>query len=596
MATAQAGPASPLRRRIVEPCGGSRVIACPRFYLSMISPTSTSTKVAEYIASVMDGRIAAGSLVKATIQRHLGDLDREHDVDFLYEFDPRSADFACRFFPAVLCHSIGEWAGHPFELSDWQLFIVWCLFGWKRKSDGYRRFRKAYISVARKNGKSTLCAGLALLLMAFDQEQGAQVFVGATKHEQACIIHGEAVRMVRSSPSLRKHCDIHKDNISCRATNSFFRPCSSDKPHDGWGPHGVFFDELHAYRELHRPFYETMTTGSAHRTQPLAITITTAGDDKSLLWKEEDRFVGDVCRGDIEDATVFGYIATIDSDDDPFDESCWEKANPNIGLSVKVDYLRQQAAEAKHKPTAANAFVRYHCNRQVSSVEDAFSAATWDAAAGELSDWRHADYIGAGIDLGGRDDLAAYALCARFIDGFSDDGMPRFRYELRSSAFIESDTSRDISRQPWQQWLYRGKLRQTPQVIADLRDALIADCDDLGVSSVAFDPHNARQLGQELDEYGITANMMPQNHGKFNEPLKQFESALNDRRIRHSGQDEVMRWCVLNMAISRNARDEWMPDKKHSKDKIDVIVAAIMAFREAYFAPYVPQGPMFVSA
>lgn len=561
----------------------------------LIAAKTVARQIHSYITAIQSGDIVAGELVRAAVDRHCSDMAHVEDDDYPYEFDEHAASNACRFFPAGLRHSTGEWAGHPFELADWQQFITWCVFGWKRKSDGHRRFRKAYISVARKNGKSVLAAGIALFLLVADREPGAQVYVGATKHDQACIVHGEAERMVRASPSLMRICDLHKHNISVPATNSFFRPVSSDKPYDGTGPHGMVFDELHAYTETHRPFYETMVSGSAARRQPLQVVITTAGNNRSLLWKEEEQFVGNVVRGVIQDDTVFGFIAAIDADDDPFEEACWPKANPNLGISVKLDYLRDQASDAKHKATARNTWLRYHCNREVTSVEDAVTKEQWDAAAGELSDWSKADCLGSGFDIGGRDDLAASAMCARFRVETEDDKELIWRYEFRTRAYMAQGTVRDLAAQPWAGWIHRDLIAVSDNLIAELRDDLIADAREYGCKTVAFDPYNARQLGDELEQEGMDAATMPQNHGQFNEPLREFLSALKDGRIRHNG-NEVLRWCMLNLAITPNSRGQWMCDKRSSKDKIDVAVALLMAFREALFGKSKPKSRPYSQA
>ncbi len=518
------------------------------------------------------------------------DLERQTEDDFPYEFDRGKAERACAFFPLFLRHSKGEWSGHPFELSDWQLFVIACIFGWVRKSDGMRRFRKAYISLGRKQGKSTLAAGIALLLLILDREPGAEVYCSATKRDQSRIVHNEAKAMVRSSPALRKFATVHQSSIMVQGTNSFFHPVSSDRPLDGPNPHGVIFDELHAWREQHRDFYETMTTGGAARRQPLELTITTAGNDKSLLWLEAEQAIRDIVRDRYTDDSVFGFICELDEDDDPFDEDCWPKSNPNLGVSVKLSYLRDQSRDAQSAPTKRNAFIRYHGNRKVSSVEDAITEEQWKACEGDLSDWSQADYVGGGIDLGGRDDLAAFAHCARFhvaTEVVESEGeqveRPVWRYEIRSTAFLEASCKRDLDRQPWSEWIYQGQLILSESLIPELRDRFADTSSELGCQSFAFDPYNARQIATELEQEGLVAVKMAQNYGHFNEPLMEFLKAVREGRLTHDG-DPVLGWCALNMTVKEGARGEKMPAKDHSREKIDAAVAAIMAFRECYFA------------
>jgi len=290
-------------------------------------------EVKRYCDAVISGDIPAGKYVLKAVERHLDDLARQGDEDFPYYFDQDEAEDACLFFPVAFRHAKSKWAGKPFELRPWQMFCNAVLLGWKRL-DGTRRFRRAHISVARKQGKTTYCGGLAVYLAFADNEAGAEIYIGATKIDQARLLFRDSESMIRQSPVLMKRAKIIKDNIVFSETKSFIRPLGSDKPFDGLNPHGVFFDELHAWKDHHRPFYDTMRTGSGARPQPLICTITTAGDNKSLLWIEESGYVKQVLDGSLRDDSVFGYIASLDEDDDPFDESTWIKSNPNLCVSV----------------------------------------------------------------------------------------------------------------------------------------------------------------------------------------------------------------------------------------------------------------------
>jgi phage terminase large subunit-like protein len=544
----------------------------------LIRDVSAKETVQEYVDGVFCGDVVACQAVRQATAKYQAELARIGDVDFPYEFNEEKAQRACMFFPILLCHSIGEWAGQPFQLSPWQAFIVWNLFGWEKR-DGTRRFRRCFVSVARKNGKTTLCAGLAILLAAADNESGAQVFIGATKLEQAKLIHDEAERMLRKSPHIHKHTTILKNNIAFNATNSFIRPLGSDKPFDGLNPHGFFCDELHAFKPHHRKFFETMVTGSGSRSQPLQMIITTAADEKAMLYHEEADYARGVISGDIVDNTVFGMIFELDKDDDLFDESLWIKANPNLDVSVKLDYLKQQANEARNKPQAKNRWVRYHANRCVSSVEEAISAEIWDGLAGELSDWRTADGVAIGVDIGGRDDLAAYSLCAKFEIGRDKDDRPIYRYEASSVCFIAADSRRDLSAEPFATWIAERKLIKCDYVVSTLKEYLIEDAQSLGVEFVAYDPYQATQLAEELEQEGLKPVKMPQAHAHFTETMLAHQSELAEARFRPNQDDQLLRWCALNMAIDVNAAGKMMPSKKHSKEKIDAMVAYLMARR-----------------
>jgi len=489
----------------------------------------------------------------------------------------------------------------PFVLEPWQMFGIASIFGWKRECDDSRRFRKFYWSMARKNGKSTIVAGIAVFMAMMDvnpttgkPEDVAEVILSATKKEQVeKVIYAEIERMRVKSPFIEKCSSRINKQITFKSNNGYIRCVGSDKPYDGLNPHSVLMDELHAWKEHHRKFYDTMQTGSGSRRQPLIGTLTTAGDDQSHLWKDEYFYARNVLNGNATDEQLFAYSFELDDSDDPLDERNWVKANPNLGISVKLDFLRQLANEAKSSKIALNRFKRYHCNQLVSSTEKAITLEQWDACEGELSDWSKADAVGAGADMGARDDLACPALCARFVVD-ERDGKPVYRYEIKANAYISTETERDLSKSPFSNWLSTRLLEKTRFPAADLRDYLIEECGENGVFAVAFDPYNAQQLAEDLEREGITAARMAQNCGNFNEPIRDFLQALNDKRITHDG-NPLLRWCANNAVLYKDRQDRWMFDKKSSAEKIDALVAVVMAFRMCCVAPTRASGSLFIS-
>lgn len=556
-------------------------------------------QVSDYIEGVLAGDIVTSSLVKNAVARHVADLERESTSDFPYHFDASHAAKVCRFFPLLLRHSIGEYAGRPFELEPWQVFGTWCLFGWRRDSDNTRRFRKCYWSMARKNGKSSYIAGLAHYMAMGDvdpttgrPEAVGQILLTATKKDQAKVVYSEAERMRAQCQALRSRSDVRYETITYQHNGSYIRMVSSDKPFDGLNPHCVIMDELHAWGEHHRKFYNSMVTGSASRSQPLHVIITTAGDDKSTLWLEDYNYTKQVVSGVIKDESLFGLVFELDEADEPGDESVWIKANPNLGVSVRLDYLRQRWNEDKTSPIGINRFTRYHGNRIVSSTEKAFSQEDWNACGGTLSDWRDADALGAGVDLGGRDDFAAYGLCARFQIGEVDD-KPVYRYEIKSRAFIASDTTRDLQKMPFARWLYDELLTKCQYPTEQLLASLVNDCAEYGIKTVAFDPYNGQQLGESLQKEGIVAARMAQNQANFNEAIRDFQKIIKDGRLRHDG-NPLLAWCVDNAIISRDRQDRWMFDKRESKDKIDPLVAVVMAYRVCSLQPERATGSFYI--
>ncbi len=502
------------------------------------------------------------------------------------------ADEAITFIETVCCHSKGEWAGNPVILAPWQKFIVWNLFGWRRKSDGTRRFRKAFISVARKNGKSTFCSALALLLLVCDNplEHGAEVYTAATKLDQAKIIWDEAVRMRNQSPSLKRMVKKFQANMSIEGTASKFEPLGGDGDNlDGLNPHGMFLDEIHAWAERHRDKWEKLTTGGGSRTQPLQVAITTAGSSKSTLWKEEDDFAASVLEsvvtGDVVSDTVFSYVARIDDGDDPLDESVWEKANPNLGVSVKVEYLREQATEARAKPTALNSFKRYHANIEVAGFARAVDVEMWTAGVRDMEISGEPSY--GGFDLGRSSDFAAIAVVTPRTVGKATI------YEIRSKSYTSMTRPATQYDALFELWVKNGQLEAHS---GDQIDLTVIEEDVVAWNSLHsvdkwwFDATFALQMSQNLlNKHDILCEKFVQTAQSYNEPIRAFLRELAAGNIWHEGCP-CQTWQALNLVLDANTRDEWRPDKSHRQKKIDAMVAILMAFAAAVFDESTPQA------
>lgn len=544
----------------------------------MIAHANPLNDAMEYCRAVADGSIVAGHWQRLACQRHLDDLKNAGDRGFYFDYD--EALRSLEFFPRILRHSLGEYSGKSFILSPWQKFVTACLFGWKSR-DEMRRFRKAYLSVARKNGKTTLVAGYAAKLLYFDGEPGAEVYCAATKEEQAKIMFRETLRMVEQSPALMKRSTIRKVPASISSGYSSFRPLGSDgKSTDGLNPHGILLDELHGWRERHRDFKERLESGSGSRRQPLEIVITTAGDDHSQLWIEEDSYATKVLQeaadGRIIDDQYFAFVCRVDEEDDPFDETNWIKANPNLGVSVKMDYLRSQANEARNRPTETNKFIRFHANQRTGSHEVLIPRAVW-AMGGLPLEVKDGDSGHGGIDIGRASDWAAASICFPLND----------RWHIVSRSWTCRNGDFQVDREPFRSWINSGDLACCdgnsidPQAVMEWAVAMSQKYD---VKTWAIDPNFAKLVGQLLkDTHGLNVFEFTQSPKFYNEPTRNFEIAAKDGRLIHGG-DPVLAWQVQNMQVVRNAKDEWMPDKGNKESKIDGVVATLMAFSECLFA------------
>jgi len=548
-----------------------------------------------YIDGVLKGTVVVGRHVRGSVERHIKDVDRQHTDNFEFVFDRELAEFAIEAFPMLFRHTIGQHADKQFELTPWQAFIVGSLFGWV-DGDRLRRFRRAYASVARKQGKSTLAAGIAILMAAFDNEEQAQVYIGATKFDQAKIVFNEANRMILRSAILSRHFDCKVAQLNHTKSNSFIRPLGSDKAFDGLNPHAIILDEIHAWKEQHRPFFNTIRTGSAARSQPLLFLITTAGDNLSTIWKEENQYAIDVSESRVTDEITFGFVACLDPEDDIFDETAWPKAMPNLGVSVQPEYFRQEAIKAKESNQEKNVFTRYYANREVSSNEQAIDPVHWDSCCvTELSDWRKASAVCAAVDAGGVNDLMAFALVARFADGIDQEKRPKWRYEMRSWCYIDVETTRNLNESPWLDWVQAKKLSVVSNLYSRVREDLISEMLRYKAKQIGFDPWNMQQMAEELQRAGFEPIRIQQSRYAMHEPTSMLLDMIRKRKITHDGSQPIYRWALGNLVVNVDANNRWMPDKKKSGEKIDPVVASIMALRCACLAPQRPRGNLFVS-
>ena len=552
-----------------------------------------------YVSDVVDGKILACKSVIGACLRHQRDLQRVDRESFGYYFDYDHARNVCNFFPTVVKHSIGKNRGQPFVLQPWQVFAVASIFGWKRTEDDTRRFRKAYLSVSRKNGKSTLAAAICTYAAGFDYnpviddfESVAQVVLAASKKEQADrVTMAECVRMRAQSDVLSQMSEWKNRQITFTHNSGHIITIGSDKAFDGLNPSVVQIDEMHAFRSSgnQKEFIDTMKTGSGARSQPLFLVTTTAGSTASELWKSEWKYATGVAQGEFYDDSYFSLSYELDPDDDPLDTGLWIKANPCLGITLTEEYLEDQAKPARVDGVALNRFTRYHGNRLVSNLDAAFNMDQWDSCKGELSDWSKADAITAGVDLGGRDDLAAYGVVARFRTGETvetENGseLPVYRYEVRVQSFIARDSLRDVMVEPFSGFIDSGLLKRVRYPISELEASLIDSCRRYGVQEVAFDPYNAQQTGERLENEGINAFTMAQSTRHFNAPIAELRSAIQDGRLTHDG-DPLLRWAMQNAVLVTDRNDRVMYAKNECEDKIDPCVAMTMGFGRAMAAP-----------
>jgi phage terminase large subunit-like protein len=521
----------------------------------------------QYIKDALNGKILVCKWVKLFCKRHIKDL--ESGAKRGIYFDEEAGEKVLQFFH-FLRHSKGEWAGRPFILAPWEQAYLWILFGWKRKN-GNRRFRLSYLEIARKNGKSTLAAGVALYLLDADGEPGAEVYSAATKRDQAKIVHSEATRMARSSPPLRRYLKLHRDNIHVFDTNSKFEPLSSDfNSLDGLNIHGAIVDEVHAHKT--RDLWDILETATGARRQPMLFAITTAGVSRESICRELHDYTEKVLDGSLKDDSHCGIIYTLDDGDDWMSERVWVKANPNLKESVKIDDLRDKARKAKEAPSALNAFLRLHMNMWTQGDKRWIDPDVWNACNGRTDiELLRSEPCYGGLDLSTTTDITAFVL------KFPNTGDVLAWFWIPEDE-MEKRERRD--RVPFSSWVRMGFVEATPGNVIDyeyIKTKILNIAQDFkGLVEIGFDPWNATQIGIQLEEEGVKLADVGQGYKSLSPAAKELEREYLSGELKHGG-NPVLRWMAANVVLETDPAENIKPSKKRSAERIDGIVALCCA-------------------
>ena len=534
--------------------------------------TATRSSVTVYADSVLAGDVLTGKLVRLACERHLRDLQHGHERGLT--FDEDRAERVVRFF-ANLHLPDGVNAGKPFLLESWEAFIVGSLFGWLR-ADGKRRYQYSYVEVARANGKTPLGAGIGLYCLTADQEHGAQIFSAATTRDQAKIAFRDATLMVENTAALKARITPMVNNLHYQPLNSFFRPLSADASKmDGLRVHYALVDEVHEHPN--GDVLSKLRTGMKS-SQPILFEITTAGFDReSVCWQEHDYTVK-VLEGVVDDDTRFGFVATLDDGDGWTDETVWVKANPNLGVTVKLDTLRQECEQAKAIPAQQNSFKRLRLNLWTEMETLWLDMPTWDDQPERTPIEELAGRTCyAGIDLSTTTDFTAAVLL------FPDD---EGGYDVLAYFWMPEENLRDRCIRDHVQydvWADQGFIELTPGNLVDQRHIAkrIAELrEGYYIIELGFDPWNAAYLEAELGDAGAPLVKVPQSLANLSAPAKELSALLFDRKFRH-GNHPVLRYMASNVVAIQDPSGNLRPHKGKSTGRIDGISAAVTALGRA---------------
>jgi phage terminase large subunit-like protein len=545
-----------------------------------------------YCQQIIQGAIPACELLRRSCARHLSDLETAHERGL--------------FFDPIAARNIATWYRDfcGLKLEPWETWIVTSLFAWKKPS-GARRFSDAWISMAKKNGKTTLASGIGLFGLIADGERYAEVYSAATKKDQARLIFRDAVRAVHSNPelkgALKEFTGANIASLLVQETDSRFEPLSSEtKSMDGLRPYFILADEIHEWES--REQWDKICKGTVSRTQPLTFAITTAGESENCFAYNKHSLATKILTGVFDDPSTFVAIYELDRDDDFRDESNWIKANPNLGVSLQPEALRKILAEAEADPSGQTAFQRYHCNRWVSFKSGrSIPAAKWEKCKGAdylpaemtpldlrrqfLEDNYHEKCWG-GLDLGLISDLSSYVLLFPLSDRVAV--VPYFW--MPEFALFEKEKSWEV---PLSTWAREGWIKLIEGDMCDPR-VIREDILDLAtngpgkIQSISFDPWQARVMMGELAESKVCeCKETPQKPGELTTPAREFKQAIWNGSLWHLN-NPVLRWMAGNVVLEEDDKHGGlMPKKISPKEKIDGVQATITAWHGYLGAPKV---------
>lgn len=545
------------------------------------STSSSADPATQYARDVTAGKILAGPDIRNACARHLRDLDEGPGRGLVWDIE--AAQRAYDFFAKVLKLNGGEHEGAPFILLPWQCFIVGSIFGWKRE-DGYRRFRTAYVESGKGSGKSPLAAGVGLYCLMADREPRAEVYAAATKKDQAMILFRDAVAMVDQSPALlqriQKSGGAGKEwNLAYLQAGSFFRPISSDDGQSGPRPHCALIDEIHEHKD--NKAVEMMRAGTKGRRQALIFMITNSGHDKTSVCYDYHQYGMQVAAGQKENDAFFAFICSLDEGDDPFkDESCWGKANPSLGHTFGMSYLREQVDDARGMPAKESLVRRLNFCQWVDAENPWIAGDVWMACEQtfDMEELLGEECYG-GLDLSGKRDLTSLALY-----------FPRLKRAL-VEFWTPKDTLLDRARVdsvPYDAWVRDGYLHATPGTAIALgfvakRIAQLAPLFD--IRAIAYDRYHIDYLMPELDDEGVSVPLVPhgQGFGKSAESGLWMPHSIELLEGLISAQNIIiqfnpcLRWNAANAVIESDKSENRVFSKRRSNGRIDGVVSLAMA-------------------
>lgn len=548
-------------------------------------------RVTKYALDVVEGREIAGKNVILACKRHLEDLEKSKLAPYIYEFDEDLALESIEFFES-LRFTDGEIAGQEVELFGFQDFIIGSLFGWVSKETGYRRFRKSYVQLARKNAKSLLNSGLAIKLSAFDNYPNAQVYCTATKMKQARIVWEQASKFINAESDLKELFKIkdHDAIIESLFSGGKIMALGRDTGTiDGFDPHGGIIDEYHSHRT--NQMVKLLEDGSVNQAESLISIITTAGFNLNGPCYKEWEYCKSVLEGIVSNDEYFIYIAQMDEDDDIWNPENWCKANPLVAKLPKgLENLKRFAKEAMQK---GGEDLRNFLTKSL-NIWYEFSDAQyigpekWSKCKSKktLEDFRGQKcYVGLDLSSGG--DLTSLALIfVYYVEGVK-------KYFIHSHSFIPKNRVEEHIKSdnvPYDIWI-KDKLLTVTETLGGIKTDYkyiisylknLLEEYDLKIEQLGYDPHNADAFLSDLEELGCDCIEIYQSHKWLNDATEDFRLEVEAGNVEYNEENELLAWSVVNAKTVSNSSGEIKIDKDRRNKRIDPVDSVIDAYKLAF--------------
>lgn len=526
-----------------------------------------------YAKQVVEGKIVAAKYVIAECKRHLKDIEKAKDPDYRWEFSEETGHRPINFIEKFCRPSKGQFK--TLILQPWQHFIIGSLFGWIDKATKLRRFKEALIFVGRKNGKTTLISGVSNYGVSKDGEPGADIILLANSMKQARLIFDESKAMIKKSPQLRKHFRPLRDAIHFDATNSKIEPQAADSEKlDGLNTHLGIFDEIHEFKSY--KLISVVKNSRGARKQPLLIYITTAGYQLDGPLVDMIEAGKDTLDEVIEDDRTFYFLASLDDDDDMDDSSVWIKANPNLGVSINLEDMKEEWQKAKRIPDERGDFITKRFNIFANNDSMSFldhPTVMRNNQVISMDDLKGKHCVGS-FDLSETEDFTS--ACIEFP-------LENGKVAVLSHSWIpEKKVMAGNEKIPFRQWEEDGYLTICDGEYVDyslIFDWFVEMNKHFPIELIAYDPANAFRLNQELQNHGFETLIVRQGHLTLSPALKDLKEIFLDGNVIYNN-NPLLKWYINNVKLVKDRNGNYLPTKQNRYRKIDGFAAILNAHTE----------------